>query len=168
MRTGRGIGRDILTGAVAGAVAAWVMNQATTWMQEHEGPEARRREEAARGDRTAYEIAAEKAASLAGADLSEARRRQAGTALHWATGIGAGVAYALLRRRAPAVTAAKGLAYGTGFYVVVDELLNPLLGLTPGPQAFPWQTHGRGLGGHLVYGATLEIVLDGLSERRVS
>jgi hypothetical protein len=46
--------------------------------------------------------------------------------------------------------------------MMVDELLNPVLGLTPGPLAFPWQTHARGLGGHLAFGLTTELVLEGL------
>ncbi|MCA1673436.1 MAG: DUF1440 domain-containing protein, partial [Actinobacteria bacterium] len=54
-----------------------------------------------------------------------------------------------------------GLAFGTGFSLLVDELMNPLLGLTPGPRAFPWQAHARGLGGHLAFGATTELVLEG-------
>ena len=31
----------------------------------------------------------------------------------------------------------------------VDEGLNPALGLTPGPDRFPWQAHARGLAGHM-------------------
>jgi uncharacterized membrane protein YagU involved in acid resistance len=149
-------------GAVAGGVAMWVMTQATTWMYEHEDEQARRREDRARGDRTAYEIGAEKAAGAAGVGLSEEQRGRAGLAIHWATGIGSGIAYALLRRRVPAVTAARGLVFGTAVYLAIDEVLNPALGLTPGPQAFPWQTHARGLGGHLVFGLANDLLLHGL------
>lgn len=153
---------DIVKGALAGAAATWLMTQATTWMYEQESEDAKERENQARADRTAYEVAAEKAAGLAGTQLSKEQLAQAGTAIHWATGIGAGIVYALLRRRAPRAAAGKGLAFGTGFYLLVDELMNPLLGLTPGPQAFPWQAHARGLGGHLAFGATAEMVLEGL------
>jgi hypothetical protein len=55
-----------------------------------------------------------------------------------------------------------GLAFGTAFYLVLDELLDPALGFTPGPGAFPWQTHLRGLGGHLIYSITGELALDAL------
>lgn len=40
--------------------------------------------------------------------------------------------------------------------------MNPLLGFTPGPRAFPWQAHARGLGGHLAFGLTSDLILDGL------
>lgn len=152
----------IVKGAVAGAAATWVMTQATTWMYELEGDEAKQRENEARGDRTAYEVAAEKVAGMVGTELSPEQRSQAGLAIHWATGIGAGIVYALVRHRAPGRAAVKGLAFGRGFYLLFDELMNPLLGLTPGPRAFPWQAHARGLGGHVVFGAATEAVLAGL------
>ena len=87
---------------------------------------------------------------------------QAGQALHWATGIGAGALYGVARKRWPAVAGAAGLPFGAAFYLVVDEVMNPALGFTPGPTAFPWQTHARGLGGHLVFGLALEVLLGGI------
>jgi hypothetical protein len=44
----------------------------------------------------------------------------------------------------------------------MDELVNPVLGLTPGPAAFPWQAHARGLGGHLAFGAANDTALRAL------
>lgn len=54
----------------------------------------------------------------------------------------------------------RGLSFGTGFYLLVDEIGNPALGLTPGPGAFPWQAHARGLVAHLAFGVTTEVVLN--------
>jgi uncharacterized membrane protein YagU involved in acid resistance len=68
----------------------------------------------------------------------------------------------VLRRRWRASAAARGLTFGTAFFLVVDELMNPLLGFTPGPRAFPWQAHARGFGGHLAFGAASELALQGL------
>ncbi|MGE3507475.1 MAG: hypothetical protein AB7N65_01155 [Vicinamibacterales bacterium] len=48
---------DMVKGAIAGAAATWMMGQATTWMYEQEGAQAKARENRVRGDRTAYEIA---------------------------------------------------------------------------------------------------------------
>ena len=75
--------------------------------------------------------------------------------------IGGGVLYSVLR--VPAVRAGRGLAYGTAFWLVVDEGLTPLLGFAPGPLAFPWQTHARGLLGHLVFGAAADTALEWVS-----
>ncbi len=67
-----------------------------------------------------------------------------------------------MRKRWPAAALLKGLPFGAAFFVVVDEFVNVALGLTPGPRAFPWQAHARGLGGHLTFDATSELVLEGL------
>jgi hypothetical protein len=43
-------------------------------------------------------------------------------------------------------------------WLVADEGAVPALGLTPGPRAFPWQTHARGLAAQLVFGLVAETV----------
>lgn len=160
MRAKEAPGRDLIKGAIAGAVATWAMGQVTTLLYEHEDPDARRREDEVRGGKTSYEVAAERAARLAGLSLAEQKRKAAGAALHWALGIGAGAAYGALRHRIPGADRAHGLAFGLAFWAAVDEALVPALGLTPGPTAFPWQAHARGLAGHLAYGLVAETTLD--------
>ena len=156
------IGVDIIKGAVAGAVATWTMSQVTTWMYEHEDRQAREHEDSVRAGVLPSERAAEKVAALVNVELSKQDRARIAQGIHWATGISTGIAYALLRRQSRGVSAAKGLPFGAGFFLVLDELLNPLLGLTPGPRAYPWQAHARGLAGHLAFGMTTELVLEGL------
>ena len=166
MRENRGslVGRAAW-GAAAGVAATWLMDQVTSFLYEHEPAEVRRSEDEARGDRAAYVAAAEKAADLVGTELSGEKRQSAGLAVHWLLGATAGSLYGILRGRVPGVDAARGLAYGAAFWAVVDEGANALLGLTPGPRAFPWQTHARGLAGHLVYGVAAEGVLTALDRR---
>lgn len=151
---------DVLIGAVAGAAATWLMDQVTTALYEREAEEARERENDARGDLTAYEIAAERAATLAGRALSSDQRRQIGSAIHWSLGIASGALYGALRNGAPRLGIGSGVLYGAGFFLVTDEGALTLLGLTPPPTEFPWQTHARGLAGHLVLGAALEVPFD--------
>ena len=150
---------DVVKGAIAGAVATWAMGQVTSWLYERESSAARRREEGARGGQSAYETAAGKLADAAEVELSTDERQKAGQAIHWVLGIGAGAAYAAARRRWPAAARAGGLPFGAGFFMAADELMNPLLGLTPGPAAFPRQAHARGLGGHLAFGLVTEGML---------
>lgn len=161
-RTGRN-GGDLLTdavkGALAGAAATWVMGQVTTFLYEKESKSAREREDDAREGKTAYGVAAEKVAETVGKELSEDQRKQAGSAIHWALGAGAGAVYGALRHRLPGADLGNGLLFGTAFWAVIDEGANTALGLTPGPTEFPWQTHARGLAGHLVFGATTEAAL---------
>ena len=150
------VGRDLLKGAIAGAVATYVMGKVTSYMYEREDPEARREEDEARQGRTAYETAAEKVAAASGTALAPRRRQELGSAIHWALGIGAGAAYAVLRRRVQVLGSAAGTAFGTGFWAFLDEGLVPALGLTPGPAAFPWQAHARGFVGHLTFGTVTD------------
>lgn len=151
---------DVLLGAAAGAAATWLMDRATTAILERQSEETRDREDLARGDRTAYEIAAEKSARLAGRELTGEERKKAGQAIHWSMGIAAGALYGAIRNRARGLGPGSGLAYGVAFFLMVDEGAQSLLGLTPPPDRFPWQTHARGLAGHLVLGAALEAPFD--------
>jgi hypothetical protein len=154
---------DLTLGAAAGAVGTWIMGQATTYLYEHESEEARQREDKARGGRTAYETAAEKAAGLAGKELSKDARKKLGAAIHWTIGIGSVALYTLLRRRLIGRGLGKNLAagalFGTAVWLLLDEAGNVALGLTPKPSEFPWQAHARGLAGHLVLGLAAESVL---------
>jgi hypothetical protein len=156
MRHQPSIVKTAIRGAVAGAVATWVMNQVTSALYARESAAAREREDRARGGDTAYARAAKTLARRANVSLTDERTQQAGTALHWATGIMAGVKYAALRRQWPDVAAGFGSLYGFSFFVTMDELMNPLMGFTPGPSAFPWQAHARGLAGHAAFGVVAE------------
>jgi hypothetical protein len=129
-----GIGRDLLKGAIAGAVATFVMGKVTDYMHQHEDRDARRKEDDARGGRS----------------------EQRGSPMHWALGMGAGAAYAVLRRRFQGLGPVAGTAFGTGFWAFMDEGLVPALGLTPGRNAFPWQAHARGLVGDLTFGTVTD------------
>jgi hypothetical protein len=153
---------DVIEGAVAGAIATWAMGKVTTYLYEHEPKPVREAEDAARGGESAYETAARKGAHVVGAELSKDEKERYGTAIHWALGIGAGAVYGALRGRLPDVGLARGLLYGAAFWLLIDEGANAALGLTPGPRAFPWQAHARGLAGHGVFGAVAEAALAAL------
>lgn len=160
--TAGSIARDALVGAAAGLAGTWLMDQVTTYLYERESDRAREDEDRARGGRTAYGIAAERIAEAVGNPLSDEQRTRAGTMVHWTLGATAGALYAILRGRLPGADLAGGLAFGTAFWLVMDEGANTLLGLTPPPQAFPLETHARGMAGHLVLGAATETILRGV------
>ncbi|MCU1227309.1 MAG: putative periplasmic/secreted protein [Acidobacteria bacterium] len=156
----RNLPADLLIGAVAGAAATWLMDLATTALYERQPDEVTKREDDARGGKAAYEVAAEKAAGLAGRELTEDERKRAGSAIHWALGVSSGVMYGALRHAMPRMGIGSGIAYGAAFWLLMDEAALTLMGLTPPPKDFPWQTHARGLAGHLVLGATIEAAFD--------
>jgi uncharacterized membrane protein YagU involved in acid resistance len=149
----------LISGIAAGVVATWIMNRVTTLMYERERKAARQREDAARGEKTAYEIAADKAAAIIGRTLTDRQRAQWGQVIHWSLGIGAAIVYTAIRTQLESPGLRHGLLFGFIFWAVMDETVTPLLRLTPGPLAFPWQTHLRGLVGHLVFGGVTELTL---------
>lgn len=71
-----------------------------------------------------------------------------------------GAAYGALRDRLPLLAVGRGLLYGAGVFVVMDEVVAPSLGVVSGPKGYPWEAHWRGLVGHLVLGAATDTVLD--------
>ncbi|HEY2896578.1 MAG TPA: DUF1440 domain-containing protein [Gemmatimonadaceae bacterium] len=150
---------DAIAGMVAGALATWLMGKATTVLYERESKAVRRREDQARGGKTAYGVAAEKVARLAHEQLSNEQRSRFGNGIHWTLGVSAGALYGVLRPRVRAVRSGHGLLFGAAFFLIMDELVTPAFGLTPGPRAFPWQTHARGLAGHLVFGTVVDTAL---------
>ena len=156
MREKHGLAGDLIKGAIAGAVATWVMGKVTNTMYERQDRWARRAEEDAREGKTAYGVAAEKAGRALGSNLNQEQNEQVGAAIHWALGVGAGAVYAVVRRRFAAIGKVAGLGFGTAFWAVIDEGVVPALGLTPGPRAFPWQAHARGLAGHLTFGTVTD------------
>lgn len=160
MKTKRSFASDLVLGAAAGVVGSWLMGQATSLLYSQESEEIRKREQAIRGGKASFEVAAEKAGRAVGEELDENQRKQVGGAMHWGIGIGAGAVYGALRPRVPWISAGFGTLYGAMFFLVMDEGVNTAFGLTPPPQEFPWQPHGRGLAGHVVLGVTTEAVLN--------
>ena len=151
---------DLILGAAGGAAGTWLMDLATTALYEREGKSVQKRENAARGDKTAYQIAAEKLVALAGRGVEDDLRDEIGSSIHWSLGVGAGVAYGALRNVIPQLALGSGVVYGAAFWLLMDEAALTALGLTPAPRTFPWQTHARGLVGHLALGAAIESVFD--------
>jgi hypothetical protein len=155
-----GLVRELVKGGIAGAVATWVMGKTTTFIYKREGEDVHRREDDVTGGQNSLEMAATKLARLVGAELDDKQRRRLALAVHWALGIGTGAAYGVLRPRARWASEGQGLGFGTAFWLAVDEGLVPLLGLSRGPTAYPWQSHARGLAGHLTFGVVAETALD--------
>ena len=152
---------DLLKGAVAGAVAVWAMDRVGWWMWGREDPHALRRERQARpGGLDPAHVGANRTAEAVGIALGPRQPHPAGVAVDYAIGMGPALLYAPLRRRARGLGPGRGLLYGLGLFLLVDEVMVPALGLASGPTAYPWQAHARGLATHLVLGAATDGVLD--------
>jgi len=156
MANSSGEARGILRGVVVGLCATQALDWLSMALYRGESRRARKRENAARGHRHAYERAVEMTARRFGQRLSDRQIGTWGWRFHKVFGVAGGPAYLALRRRFPGLRWGSGLAFGAAFFLVVDELLVPLARLTPGPRAFSWKVHARGAAAHLAYGVAAE------------
>lgn len=152
----RWIDSPYLKGAAIGYVAGKALDSVSIALYDREALSARDAENAARGYRHVYEVAVDQLARLGGRQLDREEQQIWGWRFHQATGILAGLGYAALRRRNPRIGAAMGLLFGAGFFLVMDELMMPLLRWSPGPRAFSWKVHARGAAAHIAYGVAAE------------
>jgi hypothetical protein len=152
----KGAIRVLLVGAAAGYLAGQVMDKATTWFYERQSDASKQRENRLLPE-GAPMASARRLAGLVGAEPTDEQAGQLAAALHQCLGQLYGVVAAALARRGVAPVTA-GLATGAGGFLVVDELANSLF-FTPPPQAYPVESHLRGVVGHLVFGATLGVLL---------
>lgn len=156
MSRSSGSASGLLRGLVVGLCATQALDWLSIALYEGESRKTRRKENAVRGQRHAYERAVEMMAQRLGGRLSDQQIGTWGWRFHKVFGLLGGPAYLALRRRFPGLRWGSGLAFGAVFFLVVDELMVPLTGLTPGPRAFSWKVHARGAAAHLAYGVAAE------------
>jgi hypothetical protein len=148
--------RVLLVGAAAGYVAGQVMDRATTWYYERQSDASKEREQELLPEGAPL-AAARKLAGLVGAEPTDDQANTIALAMHQSLGQGYGVAAAALTRRGVPPMAA-GVAAGMAGFLAVDELGNSLF-FTPPPQAYPAESHVRGVVGHLTLGLVLGALL---------
>jgi hypothetical protein len=105
--------------------------------------------------------------AVTGMTPDRATRSWLGTVVHYAFAGTVGACYAVAAERLPSIRAGYGTAYGTAVWIVADEMIMPLLGLSRGPRQLPAGVHAYALAGHWVYGLTLESALR-LADRNAS
>jgi hypothetical protein len=149
--------KEVVKGAIAGAASVWMMDRVTGYMYRNEDPKAYKQEKKAQknGKYVAF-AAADKIANAVGARMSDRQEYMAGKTVHYLLGIMPGALYGLYRHKVKGLDRGRGLLYGLGLFILMDELVAPLAGLSSGPAAYPWQAHARGLAGHLTVGATTD------------
>jgi hypothetical protein len=150
-----------IRGAVVGGGATWLMDLVTTGIQEGQSEDVTRREKAARpnGRGAVANLIARIEAGVP-VSLSDEQRQAAEAAVHYGLGVLPGALYATLRHRVPLLGAGRGVVYGLLLWALNDEYLNTKLELAAPPEAYPVETHWRGLVGHVVLGVATDTGLD--------
>jgi hypothetical protein len=162
---------NALKGAVAGAIAVWAMDRLDWFIFEHEDPQARHRTESVRPDGLdPAHVVASRAAHAIGTELHPSQPHPAGIATHYALGIGPAAIYGALRERLLVTSQNQdflyGLGLGLGLFLVQDEGLNQVMGLSGKQKDYPWQAHARGLAAHLTFGLVTNLALNLLKAPR--
>ncbi len=109
-------------------------------------------------------IIAERASKAAGyGSLTDQETALAETGIHFAFGVGTGVAYGVLAEEVPEATTGGGTLFATAFYAGTHGSVVPGLNLEP----WPWNVEPRDYAvneflGHLVYGLALEMTRRGV------
>jgi hypothetical protein len=152
----KGAIRVLLVGAAAGFVAGQVMDKATTWYYGRQSDASKEREQELLPEGAPL-AAARKLAGLVGAEPTDDQANKIALAMHRSLGQGYGVAAAALTQRGVPPMAA-GVVSGMAGFLAVDELANSLF-FTPPPQAYPAESHLRGVVGHLTLGLVLGALL---------
>jgi len=149
--------RDALRGAVAGAAATWLMDLVTTAMLSGQSRAVTAREQAAQPNgKSSVANLIDRVEAKTSLTLPAARRPAVETGVHYLLGIIPAAMYGVVRRYVPVVRAGNGLGYGLAVFAANDEYANAALRLSGPPQAYPVQTHLRGLTGHAVLGMATE------------
>lgn len=152
---------DAVRGAIAGAVATWLMDLVTTGVAEQQSPADQEREAAARPNgETSVGNLIGRIERTTGLHVGEAVRPALSQAIHYGLGIVPGAVYGVLRHRVPGVAAGRGFVYGLVLFVANDEIANTELGLAGPYGAYPLSSHWRGLVGHAVLGVATDTGLD--------
>ena len=151
---------DLTRGALAGAAGTWVMDMVTTGVASGQSKPSQVAEAAARPNgKSSVDNLVDRATAALGISLTEEQRPKVVQAVHYGLGVAPGALYAVLRKRLPVAGALNGLVYGALLFGLNDEWLNTTLGLAGPPDAYPVETHARGLVGHLALGVTTDAVL---------
>ena len=151
---------DALVGAVAGAAAVWVMDRVDWFNFRHEDPRARAQTRAVRpGGMAPAHVLANRIGKAVGHEAQPKEDNAFGKSVHYSIGIVPGALYGALRHRYPALATGRGTLFGLSLFLLQDEGLNAVTGLSAKPQDYPWQAHARGFVAHATYGLVLETVL---------
>jgi hypothetical protein len=146
----------LVQGAVTGFCGSQALDRIGTYLYDHEATRTRKAEDQARGNRHVYEVAVSQLAGLFGKKLTRRQEQEYGWRFHQVFGLATGFAYVGARKRSRQVGVARGLLFGAAFFLLVDELMMPLLRWSPGPLRFNWKVHARGAVSHIAYGVAAE------------
>jgi hypothetical protein len=153
---------DIAIGLLAGLVATQVTNYAQRPLRRMTPASVHRHEKRVRPGASSSQVAARRLCEVMDVPSSRPWEAIGGQAIHFATGMGWGPVYGLLRRYGGLPPAGAALASGAAMSLILDEILVPALGLSAPCRRYPPLTRIRGLVAHLIYGGAVALAAEGM------
>lgn len=153
---------DIAVGLFAGLVATQVTNLAQGPLKRLTPDSVERHEKRVRPGASSSLVAAQKTARTLDVSLSRREEEIWGKTIHFATGIGWGPVYGLLRRYGGLQPVSAALGSGVAMSLILDEGLVPALGLSAPSHHYLTHTRARGFVAHLAYGIAVGLAAEGL------
>ncbi|HEX7047932.1 MAG TPA: DUF1440 domain-containing protein [Gammaproteobacteria bacterium] len=162
--SGRATIVDLAAGVIGGIVATHVNDfvEAACWKATPESEKAREPETT---DDSSAEAAARMLLTCKDDDPPAEQLEIAKKGIHFGLGAAWGPLYCWLRRHMGMSPAMAGITSGTALSLIVDETLNPLLGITPPRNAYPASAHVRGLVTHVAWGLVCAATAETLRRR---
>ncbi len=155
--------RGALAGLLGGLAGSFVMAQLSVWAKQAIPSLA-----GASGDtheEEAHDPKVKLAETMTAQEPSPALAKIAKPLVHYGFGAGIGTAYGALAAGYPAITAGRGLPFGTAVWLAADEAGLKAFRLARA-QGQPTSAHLLSLSTHLIFGAVTELVRRELVIRR--
>jgi hypothetical protein len=150
---------DLTRGAIGGALGTYVMDLVTTALMERQPASVTAQEADARPNgKSSVENLVDLLEDASAQKIPKAQRPTVERAVHFGLGVVPGALYAVTRR-APLGGSTRGIAFGLLLWALNDEFLNTRLGLAGPYDAYPPETHLRGLIGHVALGITTDMTI---------
>ncbi len=150
--------KGLVAGVAGGLLASFLMEQFQAAWSAAAAAMSTSSRRGGKPDPTTVKAANAISEKITGHKIPRDYKPLAGEAVHYGMGAGAAAVYGVAAEIAPIVTVADGLAFGTGVWLLADELAVPKAGLSKPPNEIPLTTHIYALASHLVYGWLTETV----------
>ena len=151
--------KGLLAGMAAGLLASFLMEQfQAAWSAAAPAMPPSKKRGGRKPDPATVKAANVISEKITGRKVPKDYKPMAGEAVHYGMGASSAAIYGVLAEVAPIVTLGDGVGFGTGVWLLADEIAVPAAGLSKPAREIPLTTHVYALASHLVYGWITETV----------
>ncbi|MEO8439234.1 MAG: DUF1440 domain-containing protein [Spartobacteria bacterium] len=151
--------KGLLAGVAGGILASFLMEQfQAAWSAATEAMSSEKKRGGRKPDPATVKAANLISEKVTGRKVPTDYKPLAGEAVHYGMGATSAAVYGVMAEVAPIVTIGDGVAFGTGVWLLADEMAVPAAGLSKPPKEIPLTGHLYALASHLVYGWITETV----------